>query len=508
VLRNGSLLAGDVPDSYVALEGGTSKPGYSFYSGDVRKLVVARKHDTLNKYVITGTLQNNSNTGYTKNAGVATIKIGGDSLIFNVRRQGSTYVYDKTVSPAVFYQLDAWHDSTHFERWSKDFEFEAEVYDNAPSGVAIKTFAPWPDLTNFRSYVSFIGAGQVHYQFRPRATTTYYVYVLARSVTLGDSTGFTLQLDNGAVKTVNCIVDSTWKWYKFNSADGVAISYPSVTSANHLLKLTSVNSGLLVDRVVLSLNSSLYASSPTSCAVTPPPPPPVATITPGGPTTFCQGGSVTLTANSADSYLWSTGATTQSIVASTSGVYIVTVTTAGGSDPSNPLTVNVIPLPTGTITASGSTTLCTGQNVTLTSSPASAYMWSNGATTQSILVTTAGSYSVTVTGTGGCTAAITPAVNVTVISCSSVTPPTNVVPVSRRWYKAVINWDHVAGDATEFQLELRNLASTTVSRHTVGGADRTKTYTWLRYNATYSFRIRTGKNGVYSNWVEITFKTY
>ena len=63
-----------------------------------------------------------------------------------------------------------------------------------------------------------------------------------------------------------------------------------------------------------------------------------ATITPGGPTTFCAGGSVTLTANAGVSYLWSTGETTQSIVATTSGSYTVTVTYAGACSDTSPAT--------------------------------------------------------------------------------------------------------------------------------------------------------------------------
>ena len=49
------------------------------------------------------------------------------------------------------------------------------------------------------------------------------------------------------------------------------------------------------------------------------------TITAGGPTTFCQGDSVTLTATAGSNYYWSTGATSQSIKAYTAGNYMVTV---------------------------------------------------------------------------------------------------------------------------------------------------------------------------------------
>lgn len=52
-----------------------------------------------------------------------------------------------------------------------------------------------------------------------------------------------------------------------------------------------------------------------------------------------------------------------------------------------------------TVTASGATSICPGQSVTLTSSAANAYSWSNGETTQSITVSTPGNYTVTTTNT-------------------------------------------------------------------------------------------------------------
>lgn len=53
------------------------------------------------------------------------------------------------------------------------------------------------------------------------------------------------------------------------------------------------------------------------------------TITPSGLTNLC-GNSIYLSTNSGNSYIWSTGETTQSIVASSAGTYSVTVTFAGG----------------------------------------------------------------------------------------------------------------------------------------------------------------------------------
>ncbi|MGQ0738817.1 MAG: S8 family serine peptidase [Bacteroidota bacterium] len=129
-----------------------------------------------------------------------------------------------------------------------------------------------------------------------------------------------------------------------------------------------------------------------------------ASVSAGGATTFCQGGSVVLTANSGTSYNWSNGATTQSITVSTSGSYTVAVTTSSCTSTSPPVNVTVNALPAATITAGGPLSFCQGGNVTLTASAGSSWLWSTGATTQSITVNSSGNYSVTVTNASGCSA--------------------------------------------------------------------------------------------------------
>ncbi|MBP7156007.1 MAG: HYR domain-containing protein, partial [Flavobacteriales bacterium] len=132
------------------------------------------------------------------------------------------------------------------------------------------------------------------------------------------------------------------------------------------------------------------------------PPPP--TITAGGPTTFCAGGSVVLTSSSATGNVWSNGETTQSISVTSGGTYSVTVTHPGGcSSTSANLLVTVDGLP-AIPTISGPSSLCAGASITLSSSSATGNMWSNGANTQSITVTIAGTYSVSVTNGAGCSA--------------------------------------------------------------------------------------------------------
>ncbi len=138
------------------------------------------------------------------------------------------------------------------------------------------------------------------------------------------------------------------------------------------------------------------------------------TIAVSGTTTFCAGGSVVLTASSGSSYLWSNGATTQSITVTNGGAYSVTVTNASGCCATSAATVvTVNAVANATITASGATTFCTGGSVALTAAVGASYAWSTGATTRSINVTTSGSYTVTVNNAAGCSS-ISDAVAVTV----------------------------------------------------------------------------------------------
>ena len=144
--------------------------------------------------------------------------------------------------------------------------------------------------------------------------------------------------------------------------------------------------------------------------------PPSASITASGSTTICQGSKVTLTANSGSSYLWSTGATTQSIDVSTPGDYRVTVKNeldCAATSEATRVIVNPIPTSNLFISTSGSTTFCAGNSVLLTASWDGTYLWSNGATTKSIDARSSGNYTVTVTLTNGCSAT-SPAIGVTV----------------------------------------------------------------------------------------------
>ena len=212
---------------------------------------------------------------------------------------------------------------------------------------------------------------------------------------LAASTGTTSVCAGSSTALSNATAAGTWS----SSNNAVA----TINSANGLV--TGVTAGSAVMTYTFTNANGCSSSTTTNFTVNPLP---TATITASGSTTFCQGGSVTLTANTASSYQWSNGATTASITVNASGSYTVTITNANGcSAVSVPTTVTVNTLPSATITANGPTTFCQGGNVTLVASSGASYLWSNGAPTQTISVTAAGTYSVTVTSAAGCTATST-----------------------------------------------------------------------------------------------------
>ncbi len=213
------------------------------------------------------------------------------------------------------------------------------------------------------------------------------------------------------------------------------------------------------------------------------------TINPSGPTTFCTGDSVKLGApNGFSSYLWSNGKTTKQIKVTTAGSYSVTFTDSNGCSGTTPVVnvvVNAIPA-TPTISASGSTTLvCPGKTVTLTSSAGATYLWSTGATTQSIVVSTAGSYSVKVTNATGCQSASSAATVVTYNTCAK---PTGLVTSNITTTAAKLSWAAVTC-AVGYQYEYRVKGTIPYTVGQVTGIS--KTITGLTAGTTYQWRVVT-----------------
>jgi hypothetical protein len=136
--------------------------------------------------------------------------------------------------------------------------------------------------------------------------------------------------------TMNAALSGNGPW-SLRWSDGLSqqtqvpqVARTVVTSSTRQYWITSIS----------DVNRTGSSSGVATATVSATPPTPV--VTTSGPTTFCAGGSVTLEAPAGFTYLWSTGATSQSIVASAAGNYSVTVTNAGGcSSSSAPTSVTV-----------------------------------------------------------------------------------------------------------------------------------------------------------------------
>jgi gliding motility-associated-like protein len=133
----------------------------------------------------------------------------------------------------------------------------------------------------------------------------------------------------------------------------------------------------------------------------------------GSNVNICSGASATLTATGASTYNWTPGGTNNPLtvtpVSSTS--YTVTGTSAAGCTATDAIQVTVNALPVSNL--SNNIFICQGKTATLDGgNPGSTYNWSSGASTQTIDVTNAGTYSVVVTTSNGCQATASAVVTV------------------------------------------------------------------------------------------------
>ena len=295
-------------------------------------------------------------------------------------------------------------------------------------------------------------------------------------------TGVTFYKDAGAGYSTNCTAIS---WYLDADNDGYYVSTTqSVNSpgAGYTSTLPANGQGDCNDNDV-----NVFAL------------PTAQTITASGATTFCAGGSVTLSGNNGG--VWSTGATSATIGVITNGDYYVTNTNSCGSVESNHTIVNVNQNPSPVIT--GGASFCINNSATLNAgSGFTSYLWNNGSTAQNLLITQPGSYGVTVTNASNCSAfgsiAISP--------CASSVPETrlrsvdcgkiNLIP------SAQIACNIVSG-ASNYEWEFRSISTNAVyatritSSYIIAPFMVTPTLQW---NTQYNCRVRAKVGGVWGNY--------
>jgi hypothetical protein len=262
---------------------------------------------------------------------------------------------------------------------------------SAPNTIATYNWAPATGLSS-TSVANPMAA--------PSATTTY-------TVTVTDGNGCTRTdmvtvnvnpspIENLGADVIQCggtvVLDaqnpgSSYLWNDASTNQTLTAS----TTGNYYVTVTNGSGCSKTDSVSITIN-------------------PVPVVALGADQTVCD--SLVLNAqNPGDSYMWNTAATTQTLTVINTGSYYVVVTDPSGCTNSDTISVTINPSPV--VTLGSDTAFCQGNSTVLDAgNPGSTYLWSDASTSQTLTVTTAGTYYVTVTNGFGCSKSDTIAITV------------------------------------------------------------------------------------------------
>ena len=258
-------------------------------------------------------------------------------------------------------------------------------YTVAQGGVASAT-APTPSTATagtFNFYVAQVNA-EGNESPRTMITITVNATPAAPTITANGSTTF---CTGGSVDLTSSAA-SAYDWSTNETTATITVS----TSGSYTVTIEDAN-GCEATSAAVTVNVSNA---------------PVPTVAINGSTELCEGETVTLTASTADTYLWSNNETTQSIVVDASGTYHVTTTNTDACDGVGQsadivITVNPQPFADGAISSINGFVV----NFTNASTDATSYSWDFGDFTSSSAqnpthaFAASGAYTVTLTAING-----------------------------------------------------------------------------------------------------------
>lgn len=192
----------------------------------------------------------------------------------------------------------------------------------------------------------------------------------------------------------------------WSGGSGVFTPNNTAGNATYTPTTTELNSGTIVLTYTSTGNGTCNSASDQVVIHISPP----TNVTLTAPSVVCYNQTATITANVTSglgpfTYAWSNGQNTQTITNVPAGVYTVTVTGASGCRGTASVTINSNPQII--LSTSPNNNVFCGTSATISSSASGgtgtlSYLWSNGATTPSITVST-GTYIIIVTDNMGCT---------------------------------------------------------------------------------------------------------
>ena len=231
----------------------------------------------------------------------------------------------------------------------------------------------------------------------PSQTTTYTLTVTNANTGCSASTsvvvtvnafptaivGNDVSICNGQQTTLSASGGTKYSWNTGDTLASINVS-PTITTSYQVTVIT--NNCAASNRVVVTVNPKTIASAGNDVAV-------------------CSGQSTILTASGGDTYSWSEGSLTATIMTSpiSTTTYIVTVINGFGCFSTDDIIVTVNQNPTAN--AGTDVLLCKGSSTNLTATGGNTYQWNNGTQTGQITVTPTATttYLVTVFTIAGCT---------------------------------------------------------------------------------------------------------
>ena len=246
--------------------------------------------------------------------------------------------------------------------------------------------------TGGTSYLWNTGATTASISVSPNATTTYTVTAFNALQTISDEASVTVTVDQlpntsagsdvtiteGESTTLTASGATTYLWNTGETTSSITVS-PNGTAT---YSVTGFNNGCeTTDEVTVTVEPFEFTASA------------------GADQVICQGYETTLTATEGDSYLWSTGETTQSITVNPANTQSYSVTVfQNGYQADAEVMVSVNPNPNVVIANGDEVMILEGEFVTLSASGANSYVWNNGATQPNIAVSPSTTTTYEVTG--------------------------------------------------------------------------------------------------------------